>query len=54
MIIADTVKGAGVDYMEGDYKWHYGALNDEKYEQAKASLEKYYAQRVARAEKEGI
>ena len=54
MIIADTVKGAGVDYMEGDYKWHYGALNDEKYELAKASLEKYYAERVARAEKEGI
>ena len=40
--------------MEGDYKWHYGALNEEKYELAKASLEKYYAQRVARAEKEGI
>ena len=54
MIIANTVKGAGVDYMEGDYKWHYGALNDEKYELAKASLEKYYAKRVARAEKEGI
>ena len=54
MIIANTVKGAGVDYMEGDYKWHYGALNDEKYELAKASLEKYYAARVARAEKEGI
>ena len=54
MIVADTVKGEGVDYMEGDYKWHYGALNDEKYEQAKASLEKHYAKRVARAEKEGI
>ena len=54
MIIADTIKGAGVDYMEGDYKWHYGALNEEKYELAKASLEKYYAARVARAEKEGI
>ena len=54
MIIANTVKGAGVDYMEGDYKWHYGALNEEKYEQAKASLEKYYAERCARAEKEGI
>ncbi len=54
MIIADTKKGAGVDYMEGDYKWHYGALDDAKYEAAKASLEKYYAARVARAEKEGI
>ncbi len=54
MIIADTIKGCGVDYMEDDYKWHYGALNEEKYEQAKESLEKYYAKRVARAEKEGI
>ena len=54
MIIADTIKGCGVDYMEDDYKWHYGALNEEKYEQAKESLEKHYAKRVARAEKEGI
>ncbi|MGN0543092.1 MAG: transketolase [Acutalibacteraceae bacterium] len=54
MIIADTTKGAGIDYMEGDYKWHYGALDDEKYQKAKESLEKYYAARVARAEKEGI
>ena len=54
MIIADTTKGAGVDYMEGDYKWHYGALDEEKYQKAKESLEKYYAARVARAEKEGI
>lgn len=54
MIIANTIKGCGVDYMEDDYKWHYGALNEEKYELAKASLEKYYAKRVARAEKEGI
>lgn len=54
MIIADTTKGAGIDYMEGDYKWHYGALDEEKYQKAKESLEKYYAARVARAEKEGI
>lgn len=54
MIIANTTKGAGVDYMEGDYKWHYGALDEEKYQKAKESLEKYYAARVARAEKEGV
>lgn len=52
MIILHTTKGAGIDYMEGDYTWHYGAINEEKYEQAKASLEKYYAARVARVEKE--
>ncbi|MBQ9849887.1 MAG: transketolase [Clostridia bacterium] len=54
MIIADTIKGEGVDYMEDNFMWHYGAINEEKYELAKASLEKHYAKRVARAEKEGI
>lgn len=54
MIIANTVKGAGIDFMEGDYKWHYGAIDDEKYAKAKESLDKYYEKRIARAEKEGI
>ena len=54
MIIADTIKGEGVDYMEDNFMWHYGAINEEKYELAKVSLEKHYAKRVARAEKEGI
>ncbi len=52
MIIMDTVKGCGIDFMEGNYKWHYGALDDEHYEQAKASLEKHYQKRLARVEKE--
>ena len=52
MIIMDTVKGCGIDFMEGNYKWHYGALDDEHYEQAKQSLEKHYQARLARVEKE--
>ena len=52
-IIMDTVKGAGVDFIEGDYTWHYGSLDDEKFDRAYKSLEKYYEQRVARAKKEG-
>ena len=28
-IIARTVKGKGVSFMENDYKWHYGGLTDE-------------------------
>ena len=52
MIILHTKKGAGIDFMEGNYVWHYGAINEEKYNQAKESLEKYYAARVARVEKE--
>ncbi len=54
MIIANTVKGEGIDFMADDYHWHYGAIDEAKYNQAKASLEKYYAERVARAEREGV
>ena len=48
----DTYKGAGVDFMQDDYKWHYGSLDDEKLALAYASLDKYKAERVARVEKE--
>ena len=51
-IVMDTYKGAGVDFMQDDYKWHYGSLDDEKLALAYASLDKYKAERVARAEKE--
>ena len=51
-IIMDTIKGAGIDFMEDDYHWHYGALDDEKTKMCYDSLDKYYAARVARAEKE--
>ena len=44
-----TIGRVGNRIAEGRFE-----LNDEKYEQAKASLEKHYAERVARAEKEGI
>lgn len=52
-IIMDTIKGAGIDFMEDDYHWHYGALDEEKTKACYDSLDKYYAQRCARAEKEG-
>lgn len=51
-IVLDTYKGAGIDFMEDDYHWHYGALNDERYKACLASLDKYYETRVARVEKE--
>ena len=54
MIIANTIKGEGIDFMEDNYLWHYGAIDDEKYAKAKESLDKHYAKRVARAEKEGF
>lgn len=36
VIIADTVKGKGVSFMENNLKWHYSSPNDE---QLKAALE---------------
>ncbi len=51
-IIMDTIKGAGIDFMEDDYHWHYGALDEARTKQCYDSLDKYYAARVERAEKE--
>lgn len=52
MIILDTIKGCGIDYMEDNYTWHYGAIDEDNYNKAKASLEKFYEKRIARVEKE--
>ena len=52
MIILDTIKGCGIDFIEDNYTWHYGAIDDTKYQQAKESLEKHYQKRIARVEKE--
>ena len=38
-IIADTVKGRGVDYMEHDRAWHGKAPNDEQYRDARSQIE---------------
>lgn len=37
-IVARTVKGKGVSFMENDNIWHYTRLNGETYEQALAEL----------------
>lgn len=39
MLLARTVKGKGVSYMENQAGWHGKAPNDEQWEQAKAELE---------------
>ena len=39
-IIANTVKGKGVSFMENKVNWHGAAPNDEQYEQAIAELTK--------------
>jgi len=38
VIIAHTVKGKGVDFMEGNVKWHYGSLDSELAARARASI----------------
>lgn len=37
-IIAQTVKGKGVSFMEADNRWHYTRLTEDTYHQALASL----------------
>ncbi len=46
LILANTIKGCGIKFMEDDYRWHYGSFDSDKYEQAKKSLDKYYEERV--------
>jgi transketolase len=38
-IIAHTVKGKGVSFMEDKLLWHYRAPNDEEFEEALLELE---------------
>ncbi len=40
LILAQTIKGKGVDFMENKPAWHYGALNSELIDKAKASIDR--------------
>jgi transketolase len=40
MIIANTIKGKGVSFMENDLKWHQSALTSREFEIAIGELEK--------------
>ncbi len=39
VIIAKTIKGKGVSFMENQLKWHHGVPGAEQYEQAQAELD---------------
>jgi transketolase len=39
VLVAHTVFGRGVSYMEGKIKWHYWPMSDEEYAQALAEVE---------------
>jgi transketolase len=38
-VIADTIKGKGISFMEGVAKWHHGVPNDAEYDRAIKELE---------------
>jgi len=38
LVVAETVKGRGVDFMENQPKWHYGALDSDAYARAVESV----------------
>lgn len=42
IIIAKTIKGKGVSYMEDNYAWHGSAPNDEQFEQAMKEMGEVY------------
>lgn len=44
VIIAHSVKGKGVSFMENQVKWHGSAPNDEQYAQAVAEIQAHMAQ----------
>src|SRR5690606_632131 len=39
LVIAHTIKGKGISYMENVLRWHHGVPNEEEYEQAQKELE---------------
>jgi transketolase len=47
LILANTTKGEGIDFIAGDYKWHYGSFDAEKAAKARESIERHYAAREA-------
>jgi len=44
VIIAKTVKGKGVDFMENNPNWHYSGLTEKEYSNAKTLLAKNYGE----------
>lgn len=44
MVIAKTVKGKGVSFIENDHRWHHKVPSDEEYEQAQQELDNQLAE----------
>ena len=48
-IIADTVKGKGVSYMENKLEWHYLPMNKDQYQQAISEVKEHYLKEFTNA-----
>lgn len=44
MLIAETIKGKGISFMENNYKWHHKVPDDEQYKEALMELEQLITQ----------
>jgi transketolase len=44
VVIAETIKGKGIDFMEGRPEWHYGSIDSEHFTRALASLRNAHEQ----------
>ncbi len=42
VLLCNTIKGCGVDFMSDDYKYHYASFDPEKVEQCKTEIDKYH------------
>lgn len=49
MIIANTVKGKGVEYMENKMEWHYLPMTEEQYEEARRNIREVYFNELTNA-----
>jgi transketolase len=45
LIVSRTIKGKGVDFMEGDPMWHYAGLTPEMAEKAQKSIDEKFSER---------
>ena len=46
LIVAHTIKGKGVTFMENKMEWHYLTMNDEQYQKAKEDVTRNYSEAV--------
>ncbi|MBF9018199.1 MULTISPECIES: transketolase [unclassified Oceanispirochaeta] len=46
VIIMNTLKGCGVDFMSGNYKYHYAGFDAERAEHCKKEIDRYHDERM--------